>query len=221
MSPRTTTSRRPDPAGGRPGPEGARADEADVAGEAGTGPGGSWRGVATENVDDLPDDVGLRLPSRSRRLLGDLLAPYRRVVLLLCIVVVAENAARLSVPRLVQVGIDSGVPPLLSGGSSRALLEVLGALLGVVVLQAASRVVFLQSSGRIGQRVLLDLRRRVFAHFQRLDVAFHDRYTSGRVVSRLTNDVEAIQELLSNGFDGLVTALNRKVDLLKSVARSS
>ena len=46
----------------------------------------------------------------------------------------------------------------------------------------------------------------MFRHFQRLDVAFHDRYTSGRVVSRLTNDVEAIQELLSNGFDGLVTA---------------
>ena len=207
MSARTTTGRRPGPGGGRPEPEGPRADEADEAGGAGTGPGGTWRGVATENADDLPDDVGLRLRSRSRRLLGDLLAPYRRVVLLLCIVVVAENAARLSVPRLVQVGIDSGVPPLLSGGSPRALLGVLGALLGVVVLQAVSRVVFLQSSGRIGQRVLLDLRRRVFAHFQRLDVAFHDRYTSGRVVSRLTNDVEAIQELLSNGFDGLVTAL--------------
>ena len=75
-----------------------------------------------------------------------------------------------------------------------------------MVLQAVSRVVFLQVSGRVGQEVLLDLRRRLFRHFQRLDVSFHDRYTSGRVVSRMTNDVEAIQELLSNGFDGLVTA---------------
>ena len=121
-------------------------------------------------------------------------------------VVLLENAARLSVPRLVQVGIDFGVPPLLSGGSARTLLQVLAVLLGAVVLQAVSRVVFLQVSGRVGQQVLLDLRRRVFRHFQRLDVAFHDRYTSGRVVSRQTNDVEAIQELLSNGFDGLVTA---------------
>jgi len=126
--------------------------------------------------------------------------------MVLAVVVVLENAARLSVPRLVQVGIDSGVPPLLSGGSSRTLLGVLGVLLGAVVLQAVSRVVFLQVSGRIGQEVLLDLRRRLFRHFQRLDVSFHDRYTSGRVVSRMTNDVEAIQELLSNGFDGLVTA---------------
>ena len=54
--------------------------------------------------------------------------------------------------------------------------------------------------------MLLELRRRVFRHFQRLDVAFHDRYTSGRVVSRSTNDVEAIQDMLETGFDSLITA---------------
>jgi ATP-binding cassette subfamily B protein len=166
----------------------------------------AWRGVAAEDADDIPEAVGLRLKSRSRRLLGSLLAPYKHLVLLLTVVVLLENAARLSVPRLVQVGIDSGVPPLLSGGSSRTLMGVLGVVLGAVVVQAVSRVVFLQVSGRVGQEVLLDLRRRLFRHFQRLDVSFHDRYTSGRVVSRMTNDVEAIQELLSNGFDGLVTA---------------
>ena len=116
MSPRTTTGRRPGPAGVRPRPDGERPDAADKADKSGTGPGGSWRGVATEDADDLPDDLGLRLRSRSRRLLGDLLAPYRRVVLLLCIVVVAENAARLSVGMLVQFGLFSGVPPVLSGG---------------------------------------------------------------------------------------------------------
>jgi ABC-type multidrug transport system fused ATPase/permease subunit len=55
--------------------------------------------------------------------------------------------------------------------------------------------------------VLLELRRRIFRHFQRLDVAFHDRYTSGRVVARSTNDVEAIQDMLETGFDGLITAV--------------
>ena len=68
-------------------------------------------------------------------------------------------------------------------------------------------MIFLRESGRVGQEVLLELRRRVFTHFQRLDVAFHDRYTSGRVVSRLTNDIDAIMELLAGGFDGLVTAV--------------
>ncbi|MDT5363224.1 MAG: ATP-binding cassette, subfamily bacterial, partial [Mycobacterium sp.] len=69
------------------------------------------------------------------------------------------------------------------------------------------RMYFLRRSGRIGQEVLLELRRRIFRHFQRLDVAFHDRYTSGRVVARSTNDVEAIQDMLETGFDGLITAI--------------
>jgi len=76
----------------------------------------------------------------------------------------------------------------------------------VVVIQATSRMFFLQRSGRIGQKVLLELRRRVYRHFQRLDIAFHERYTSGRVVSRSTNDVEAIQDMLETGFDSLITA---------------
>ena len=55
--------------------------------------------------------------------------------------------------------------------------------------------------------MLLELRRRLFVHFQQLDIRFHDRYTTGRVVSRLTNDIDAIMELLVGGFDGLVSAV--------------
>ena len=118
-----------------------------------------------------------------------------------------ENAARLSVPLLVQRGIDHGIPPIVDGGSSRELLLIVATLCGVVLVQAVSRMYFLRRSGRIGQEVLLELRRRIFRHFQRLDVAFHDRYTSGRVVARSTNDVEAIQDMLETGFDGLITAV--------------
>jgi ABC-type multidrug transport system fused ATPase/permease subunit len=107
----------------------------------------------------------------------------------------------------VQRGIDHAIPPLVAGGSARELIIVVAALCGVVALQAVSRMFFLNRSGRIGQQVLLELRRRVFRHFQRLDVAFHDRYTSGRVVSRLTNDVDAIQDMLETGFDSLITAV--------------
>ena len=74
------------------------------------------------------------------------------------------------------------------------------------MVQALCRMFFLRQSGRVGQEVLLELRRRLFAHFQRLDIRFHDRYTTGRVVSRLTSDVDAIMELLVGGFDGLVSA---------------
>lgn len=167
-----------------------------------------WRGRAvTNDDDDLPIDESISRRREARTLLGTLLRPYVRVVALLTIVIVVENAARLSVPLLVQRGIDHGIPPIVDGGSARELLLIVAALAVVVVVQATSRMFFLRRSGRIGQEVLLELRRRIFRHFQRLDVAFHDRYTSGRVVARSTNDVEAIQDMLETGFDGLITAI--------------
>jgi ATP-binding cassette subfamily B protein len=167
-----------------------------------------WRGRAvTNDDDDLPIDESVSRRREARTLLGTLLRPYVKVVALLTIVIVVENAARLSVPLLVQRGIDHGIPPIVAGGSARELLLIVAALAVVVVVQATSRMLFLRRSGRIGQEVLLELRRRIFRHFQRLDVAFHDRYTSGRVVARSTNDVEAIQDMLETGFDGLITAI--------------
>ncbi|MGI3781376.1 MAG: ABC transporter ATP-binding protein, partial [Janthinobacterium lividum] len=165
-----------------------------------------WRGVA---LDAGPvDATGSRfLRLRSRHLLASLLRPYRRWIAVMIAIVLVENAARLSIPLLVARGIDAGLPPIMAGGSARTLLEVVAAMLVAVVLQSLGRVSFLRVSGRIGQDVLLELRRRVFTHFQRLDVAFHDRYTSGRVTSRLTSDIDAITELLAGGFDGLITAL--------------
>jgi ATP-binding cassette, subfamily B, bacterial len=167
-----------------------------------------WRGRAiTNDDDDLPIDESISRRGEARSLLGSLLRPYATTVALLAIVVVVENAARLSVPLLVQRGIDHGIPPIAVGGSARDLLLIVAALCVVVLVQASSRMYFLRRSGRIGQEVLLELRRRIFRHFQRLDVAFHDRYTSGRVVARSTNDVEAIQDMLETGFDGLITAI--------------
>ncbi|MGI3779421.1 MAG: ABC transporter ATP-binding protein [Janthinobacterium lividum] len=165
-----------------------------------------WRGVA---LDAGPvDATGSKfLRVRSRELLGSLLRPFRGWIIAMVGIVLVENAARLSIPLLVARGIDDGLPPVMAGGSARTLLEVVAAMLVAVVLQSLGRVSFLRVSGRIGQDVLLELRRRVFTHFQRLDVAFHDRYTSGRVTSRLTSDIDAITELLAGGFDGLITAL--------------
>ena len=165
-----------------------------------------WRGRFDEHAD-LPIDESVPRRREARALLGSLLRPYRWTVLLLAAVVVVENAARLSVPLLVQKGIDDGIPPLLAGEPARTLMVVVGVLCAVVVVQATSRMFFLRRSGRMGQRVLRELRRRLFRHFGRLDIAFHDRYTSGRVVSRSTNDVEAIQDMLETGFDSLITAV--------------
>src|SRR6478609_3904927 len=167
-----------------------------------------WRGRLDETSDDdTPVDENISRRREARALLISLLRPFRVTVALLAVVVVVENVARLSVPLLVQRGIDHGIPPIAAGGPAHELMVIVGALCAVVVVQAVSRMFFLRRSGQIGQSVLLELRRKVFRHFGRLDIAFHDRYTSGRVVRRSTNDVEAIQEMLETGFDSLITAV--------------
>ncbi len=171
-----------------------------------TTPPNDWRGVAAEREDEISNKASLFLRARSRRLLADLLRPHRKLLGLLMIAVLIENGARLAVPYLVKMGIDNGVPPIVHHQGSRTLLTIVVILLIAVMTQAISRQLFLFLSGRVGQEVLLNLRRIVFSHFQKLSPSFHDEYTSGRVISRQTSDTDAIYELLETGFDGLVTA---------------
>jgi ATP-binding cassette, subfamily B, bacterial len=166
-----------------------------------------WRGVAGEDVDELPERVGIRLRERSRRLLGSLLRPYKKAIWVIVVIVLIQNAAAMLGPWLVGVGIDRGIPALRDDDDWTPLLVVGGTLLAAAGVDAWLRALFLLRAGRAGQAVLLDLRRRVFDHVQRLSPAFHERYTSGRVIARLTSDVDALDELLEAGLDGLVTAL--------------
>ncbi|HET6626256.1 MAG TPA: ABC transporter ATP-binding protein [Nocardioidaceae bacterium] len=168
----------------------------------------SWRGVAADgSSDELTDEVTGLLRDRSRRLLVDLLRPHKKMVWILVAIVLVENASRLSIPYLVKEGIDKGIPPIREADDTSVLFLVVGLALGATLLQAVSRQIFLVLSGRIGQDMLFEVRRRVFRHFQKLSPAFHDEYTSGRVISRQTSDMEAIYEMLETGFDGLVTAV--------------
>ena len=122
-------------------------------------------------------------------------------------IVLVENASRLSIPYLVKEGIDKGIPPIREDDDTSVLFLVVAIALGATLLQAVTRQIFLVLSGRVGQDMLFEVRRRVFRHFQALSPAFHDEYTSGRVISRQTSDVDAIYEMLETGFDGLVTAV--------------
>jgi ATP-binding cassette, subfamily B, bacterial len=169
-------------------------------------PNQEWRGVATEESDELSTGAGVFLRARSRRLLGELLAPHRRSLWGLLFTITVQNIAWLAGPFLIGVGIDVAVPALLDG-DVWPLVWITVAMLGAAVLDTVLRFVFLTWSGRVGQAVLLTLRRRVFRHVQRLPLSFHERYTSGKTISRLTSDVEALAELLDEGLDNLVTAL--------------
>jgi ATP-binding cassette subfamily B protein len=166
----------------------------------------NWRGVATEDADELSTGAGVFLRARSRRLLGELLAPHHRALRWLLATITVQNIAWLAGPFLIGVGIDVAVPALLEG-DVWPLVWITAAMLGAAVLDTVLRFVFLTWSGRVGQVMLLTLRRRVFTHVQRLPLSFHERYTSGKTISRLTSDVEALAELLDEGLDNLVTAL--------------
>ncbi|WP_134765242.1 ABC transporter ATP-binding protein [Nocardioides sp. 1609] len=166
----------------------------------------SWRGIAAGEADTIDSADRIRFTGGSGQLLRELLRPYRRAIWILVAVVVVENAARLAIPYLVKVGIDSGIPPIRENDDLGPLGVVVALVLGATIVQAITRQIFLVRSGRIGQDLLYQLRRRVFRHFQRLSPAFHDDYTSGRIISRQTSDIDAIYEMLETGFDGLVTA---------------
>ena len=170
-------------------------------------PSRSWRGEAQVDADEAAERLTAgSLGGGPGRLLRELLTPYRRALQVLVLIVLVENAARLAIPYLVKVGIDSGIPPIRERDDLSTLLMVVGAVLLATLTQAVARNRFLVRQGVVGQDVLLALRRRVFGHFQALSPAFHDGYTSGRVISRQTSDVDAIHEMLETGFDGLVTA---------------
>lgn len=166
-----------------------------------------WRGIATEDVDDLPAAAGVFLRARSRRLLGELIGPHKRQVRWLLLVIIVQNIAWLAGPWLVGLGIDNALPALMDDGRLTPLIVIGSAMLAAAAIDAILRYAFLQRTGAIGQDMLLTLRRKVFTHVQRLPLAFHERYTSGRVISRLTSDVDALNELLDEGLDGLLTAL--------------
>ena len=167
----------------------------------------SWRGVATEKADEVSAGLAALLRERSRRLLGDLLRPYRRAVVTTISLIVVESLAALTGPWLVGIAIDSGLPPLLHGGDATPLLVIAIAFAVAVGVQAVTTRMFVTMTGQVGQKVVLELRRRLFAHFLGLEVAFHEDYTSGRVISRQTSDVEAISDLFEEGLDSLIAAV--------------
>ncbi|MGV9521956.1 ABC transporter ATP-binding protein [Streptomyces griseus] len=148
--------------------------------------------------DDLPAP-----PGATRSLLLSLLAPMRGRVAVAALLLLVQQGAMQAGPLLVAYAIDSGVPafrdhdygPLIAVAVGYALCSV-----GAGVLQYG----FIRAAARINQDVLLDLRGRIFRHAQALSVDFHERYTSGRLISRSTTDVESLRELLSEGLQELI-----------------
>ena len=160
-------------------------------------------GVEGEERNDFTKAESKQVRARSLRLLGSLLRPLRLRLWLTMLVVLVSTAAQVAGPALIGFGITQGLPALTSGdwfpigfyGLAYLITGVVGALLIAW---------YIRLSTRISQAVLIDLRTRVFLHTQKLSLEFHESYTSGRIISRQTSDLDAIRELLDEGISQLV-----------------
>ncbi len=169
-------------------------------------PAEAWRGIAAEDADDVSPGLSSFLRQRSRRLLRDLLGPHRVQVTAILVLIVIANVAILAGPWLVGRGVDQ-IPRLTRSHDIVPLAVTVGAFAVAVAVQAVTTRAFISGIGRLGGKVVLELRCRLFAHFQRLPVAFHEKYTSGRVISRQVSDIDSIADLFADGLDSLVSAL--------------
>jgi ABC-type multidrug transport system fused ATPase/permease subunit len=145
---------------------------------------------------------------RGRKLRGllVLLRPYRGRTALMFGSLVLGTAAALAPPPLAKLAIDEGIVP----GDLTTLTWVVVAFLVSALVYWGATYVQTYLVGWVGQRVLQDLRIQLFAHLQTLSVGFYSRRQAGVIISRLTNDVQALDQLVS---DGVVTLFGATLTL--------
>ncbi|MFD3841092.1 ABC transporter ATP-binding protein [Streptomyces sp. NPDC058642] len=156
--------------------------------------------------DPFDRDVLPVPPRATSNLLRSLLAPMRARALGAAFLLLLQQAAVQAGPLLVAYAIDSAVPAFREDRHGPLIAVGVGYLL-CALAAGGLQYVFILASARVNQDVLLDLRGRIFRHAQALSVDFHERYTSGRLISRSTADVESLRELLNEGLQELVTVV--------------
>ena len=165
---------------------------------------GARLGTAGEDAVHLGREENLAVRRRSLALLGSLIRPNRARFIGTVALVVFSQAARVAGPAIIAYGIDHALPYLQAGNSLPLLLSGLAYLLAAL-LAAVLTAGYVRSTALLSQAMLLDLRLRVFRHTQRLSLEFHEKYTSGRIISRQTSDLEALRELLDSGISSLAS----------------
>jgi ATP-binding cassette, subfamily B, bacterial len=150
---------------------------------------------------------------RGRKLRGlvELLRPYRSRTLLMLGSLLLATAAALAPPPLAKLAIDDGIVP----GDLTALTWIVVAFLLTALIYWGATYAQTYLTGWVGQRALQDLRIQLFAHLQTLSVGFYSRRQAGVLISRLTNDVQALDQLVS---DGVVTLFGSTLTLIGTAA---
>jgi ABC-type multidrug transport system fused ATPase/permease subunit len=132
---------------------------------------------------------------RKVRWLFSLLRPYRRQVILMLVALVLATGATLAPPFLIGKAISVGV----LGKDETALVLIIAAFVGAAMINWGAGYVQTYLVGWVGERALQDLRIRIFTHLQAMSIGFFTRNRPGVLISRITNDVDALDQLISTG----------------------
>jgi ABC-type multidrug transport system fused ATPase/permease subunit len=146
------------------------------------------------------DDWSWRQTRRRLRFLARLAKPYKARTALAIVTLVAYTGAALLPPLLAKFAIDNGIDANDQGVLVLVVVAFLVTALAVFVLSAAQTYF----TGWVGERGLADLRIRLFRHLQRLSLGYYERNRTGATISRITNDVEALDQLVTDGVSSLI-----------------
>ncbi|HXD60444.1 MAG TPA: ABC transporter ATP-binding protein [Lacisediminihabitans sp.] len=161
-------------------------------------------GVEGEERENFSRAESRQIRERSLRLLGSLLRPLWARVALTIAVVVLSTGAQVVGPALIAYGIDTGLPALLARQDWVPLGLAVASYLVAGIVGAVLIAQYTVLTARISQAILIELRKRMFLHTQKLSLEFHESYTSGRIIARQTSDLDSIRELLDSGINQLV-----------------
>ena len=143
---------------------------------------------------------------RSMALLHQMLRPHRGALALSIISVLLVSGSSAIAPILIARVLDSSIEPFKQGDAS-PLLTLLVLFVVVTAVTAIFSWVNVAYTVRVSLGVVVYLRKRVFRHAQSLSVSFHERYTSGKVISRLTSDIDTVRSFLDSGISQLAITL--------------
>jgi ABC-type multidrug transport system fused ATPase/permease subunit len=152
--------------------------------------------VGNEKVQDW----SWRQTARRLRTLARLVSPYKGRAALAVLSLLAAAATGLAPPFLAKLAIDRGI----TRGDTQLLVVIVIVFLAIGLANWATGYAESYYTGWVGERVLADLRRKLFAHLQRLSLGFYERNRTGVIVSRMTNDIEALDQLVTEGVSTLI-----------------
>ncbi|WP_311449569.1 ABC transporter ATP-binding protein [Rothia mucilaginosa] len=159
-----------------------------------------------ERREELSPQERAETRERSMALLRQMLRPHRGALALSIISVLLVSGSSAIAPILIARVLDSSIEPLKQGNVS-PLLTLLAFFVAATAVTAIFSWVNVAYTVRVSLGVVVYLRKRVFRHAQSLSVSFHERYTSGKVISRLTSDIDTVRSFLDSGISQLAITL--------------